>query len=49
MTVVDAGGVGLSSGRKENPPGESALDSDSGVPTELSEPGKGLLVDSNLK
>lgn len=33
-------GEGLSSGRKK--PGESALERDSGVPTELRDPGRGL-------
>lgn len=33
-------GEGLSTGRKN--PGESALERDSGVPTELRDPGKGL-------
>lgn len=40
-------GDGLSTGRKEKL-GESAPDSDSGVPTELMVPGSGLDSESNL-
>jgi hypothetical protein len=40
-------GEGLSTGRNVKP-GESALESDSGVPTELKDPGSGLDVVSNL-
>jgi hypothetical protein len=40
-------GEGLSTGRNVKP-GESALESDSGVPTELKDPGSGLDVASNL-
>lgn len=40
-------GEGLSTGRNVKP-GESALDSDSGVPTELTDPGRGLDVASGL-
>lgn len=40
-------GEGLSTGRNVKP-GESALESDSGVPTELRDPGSGLDVASNL-
>lgn len=41
-------GDGLSTGWKEKL-GESALDRDSGVPTELMVPGSGLAIASNLK
>jgi len=41
-------GDGLSTGRKEKL-GESALDNDSGVPTELIVPGSGLDSASNLQ
>lgn len=40
-------GDGLSTGLKEKL-GESALDRDSGVPTELNDPGNGLEIPSNL-
>lgn len=40
---------GLSMERNVNPPGESPLDTDSGVPTELKDPAKGLVAMSSLK
>lgn len=44
---MDRPGEGLSTGRNVKL-GESALDTDSGVPTELNDPGNGLEVVSNL-
>lgn len=52
MSILETSRIGWSKGLpgalNENPPGESALEKDSGVPMELIELRNGLVLDSDL-